>query len=120
MAKFTGIPAIPTDGLADWQSQIFNAIKENVELLTGSRGEVGLGSAAVIREHISVSSMSSQEMRQTATSGKTWSGLTGLPAGESVADGPDYVKLRAEFQKLADDVANTRAVVNVLIKQLKR
>jgi len=117
--RFTGIPAIPTDGLADWQAQIFSAIKENVELLIGVRGEAGLASAAIIKGNISVSSMSTQDMRQTKVVGKTWSGISGLPAGESVADGEDFITMRSDLQSLANDVAVTRETINVLLGQLK-
>jgi len=119
MPRFTGIPNIPTDGLADWQAQVFSAIKENVELLIGARGEADLASAAIIRGTIRVTSMSTQDMRATKTEGKTWSGISGLPAGETVADGADFTILRDELQVLANDVAVTRATLNELLGQLK-
>ena len=117
--RFAGIPNIPTDGLADWQAQIFSAIKENVELLIGIRGEADLASAAIIRGNITVSSLSTQDMRQNSSVGRTWSGISGLPAGESVADGEDFIALRADLQTLANDVAVTRETINVLLGQLK-
>ena len=117
--RFAGIPNIPTDGLADWQAQIFSAIKVNVELLIGIRGEADLASAAIIRGNITVSSLSTQDMRQNSSVGRTWSGISGLPAGESVADGEDFIALRADLQTLANDVAVTRETINVLLGQLK-
>jgi len=117
--KFTGIPAIPTEGLADWQAQIFSAIKENVELLIGIRGEVDLASAAIIKGNIRVSSMETQDMRQVKVIGRTWSGISGLPSGESVADGGDFIVMRSDLQSLANDVAVTRETINVLLEQLK-
>ena len=119
MSKFTGIPAIPTDGLADWQAQVFGAIKENVELLCGSRGEEDLASAAIIKGNIRVSSMSTQDMRATKTEGKTWSSISGLPAGETLADGADFRILLADVNVLANDMAVTRATLNELLEQLK-
>jgi hypothetical protein len=118
MAGFTGIPNIPTEGLTDWQSQVFNAIKENVEILTGTRG-ADLTSKAIIKGSIRVSSVSNQDMQQVSAVGKTWSGISGLPAGESVADGTDFVSLAKDVQTLANDVAVNRLALNTLIGQLK-
>lgn len=117
--RFTGIPNIPTDGLADWQAQIFSAIKEDVELLIGARGESDLASAAIIRGNIRVSSMETQTMRVVTATGKTWSSISGLPTGESLADGAEFIKLRDDVQNLANDLATTRATINVLLGQLK-
>jgi len=49
MSRFTGIPVVPTSGLSGLQANLFGALKENVELLTGTRGETGLTSRALIR-----------------------------------------------------------------------
>ena len=117
--KFTGIPNIPTEGLTDWQSQVFNAIKENVELLCGNRGETDLYSAAIIKGDIRVSSVSNQDMQQVTAVGRTWTSISGLPAGESLADGPDFVNLAKDVQTLANDVAVNRLALNTLIGQLK-
>ena len=100
MARFVGIPAIPTTDMADWESQVFHAIKENVELLCGTRGESDGASKAVTNGNISVSSMEQQDMRVV-------SGIVDL------ADLVDTV------QVLANDLAEQRTTLNTLIEQLK-
>ena len=37
--RYSGIPAVPTTGVDEWQVRMLSAIKENVELLAGIRGE---------------------------------------------------------------------------------
>ena len=100
MARFVGIPSIPTDNMADWESQVFHAIKENVELLCGTRGEADEASKAVTKGNISVSSMEQQDMRVV-------SGIAALA---------DLVEA---VQTLANDLAEQRDTLNTLIEQLK-
>ena len=100
MARFAGIPAIPTTDMADWESQVFHAIKENVELLCGTRGEADEASKAVTKGNISVSSMEQQDMRVV-------SGIAALA---------DLVEA---VQTLANDLAEQRDTLNTLIEQLK-
>ena len=100
MARFVGIPSIPTTDMADWESQVFHAIKENVELLCGTRGEADEASKAVTKGNISVSSMEDQDM-------KVVSGIVNL---QDMAD---------TVQTLANDLAEQRNTLNTLIEQLK-
>ena len=118
-ARFVGIPAIPLQDMADWEAQVFHGIKENVELLCGTRGEGDEASKAVTKGNISVSSMEDQNMRVVSAQAKTWSGLTGLPGGESVADGPEFTALIENVQTLANDLAEQRETLNIIIEQLK-
>ena len=99
-ARFTGIPAIPTTDMADWEAQVFHSIKENVELLCGSRGEGDEASKAILKGNISVSSMEQQDMRVV-------SGIV------------DLADLVAAVQTLANDLAEQRDTLNTLIEQLK-
>ena len=99
-ARFAGIPAIPTTNMADWEAQVFHAIKENVELLCGTRGEADEASKAVTKGNISVSSMEQQDMRVV-------SGIV------------DLADLVAAVQTLANDLAEQRDTLNTLIEQLK-
>ncbi len=39
MARFTGIPEIPQGGIDEWQYRVFEAMKQNIELLTNTRNE---------------------------------------------------------------------------------
>ena len=45
--RFTSVPAVPQGGFTDYQTVLIGAVKENVELLTGLRGEVDTASKAV-------------------------------------------------------------------------
>lgn len=114
MARFTAIPAVPQGGITDWQSVLISSVKENVELLTGLRGEADLQSKAITQGQITVNQMSSQNLKQVSAKG---AGFT--ISGQEVAGLDDYGKLITDVQTLANDLAYTRAVVNALIKQLK-
>jgi len=109
--RFTAIPAIPQQGLNDWQFQTLNAMKENVELLTGVRGT---GAAAVTRGTVTVSEVPPQSMQRVTAEG---AGFT--ISGVTVPSLDDYTRLVANVQQIANDVAALRATVNALINQLK-
>lgn len=111
--RFTAIPSIPQQGLTDWQFNTLNAMKENLELLVGSRGSDN-SVRAVVSGQVTVSNPAAQTMsRVTATgSGYTLNNVT-VPSLD------DYTKLVSDVQLLANDVAALRATVNTLINQLK-
>lgn len=113
-SRYAAVPAVPLVGVEEWQSQLLNALKENVELLTGTRGETDLASAAINRARLSVSVPPTQDMVRVSASG---SGVT--ISGTNVPVLEDYVQLVTDVQKLANDVANLRATVEVLITQLR-
>tara|TARA_B100000035_G_scaffold164272_1_gene140010 strand:+ start:3107 stop:3454 length:348 start_codon:yes stop_codon:yes gene_type:complete len=114
MARFTAIPAVPQGGITDWQSVLISSVKENVELLTGLRGEADLASKAITKGQITLLEMPDQNMRQISSKG------TGFTiSGQQVAGLDDYGLLITDVQTLANDLAYTRAVVNALINQLK-
>jgi len=113
-ARYTAIPAVPLVGVDEWQSQLLNALKENVELLTGTRGEPDLASAAINVARLSVAVPPVQAMQRVTATG---SGVT--ISGANVPVFEDYTKLIVDVQQLANDVANLRATVEVLITQLR-
>lgn len=112
--RYTAVPAVPLVGIEEWQSQLLNALKENVELLTGTRGEPDLASAAINRARLAVQVPPAQTMVQVSAQG---SGVT--ISGANIPILEDYVQLITDVQKLANDVANLRATVEVLITQLR-
>ena len=67
--RFVATPEIPTavGALLDWQAVLFSAIKENIELLTGTRGEADLASRAIVRGDINVKQVGTQVMHTIAT-----------------------------------------------------
>lgn len=114
MARFTAIPAVPQGGITDWQSVLISSVKENVELLTGLRGEADLASRAVTKGQITLLEMPSQNMRQVSAKG------TGFTiSSQEVAGLDDVGLLITDVQTLANDLAYTRNVLNALIRQLK-
>ena len=114
MARFTAIPAVPQGGMTDWQSVLITTVKENVELLTGLRGEADLSSKAITKGQITLLEQPEQNMRQVSAKG------TGFTiSGQEVAGLTDYGLLLTDVQTLANDVAFNRTVLNALIRQLK-
>lgn len=114
MARFTAIPAVPQGGITDWQSVLITSVKENVELLTGLRGEADLASKAVTKGQITLQQMSDQNMKQVSAKG------TGFTiSSQEVAGLDDVGLLITDVQTLANDLAYTRAVLNALIEQLR-
>lgn len=114
MPRFTSIPGIPQSNITDEQAFIISTIKQNLELLIGTRGEGDLQSKAILKGDINVNTLSRQNMPQVTAKG---AGFT--ISGQNVVSLEDYDKLRQNVQTLADDLAFTRAVLNALIKQLK-
>jgi hypothetical protein len=109
--RFTAIPNIPQQGLTSWQFLVLNAMKENIDVLTGARGDSG---SALTRGSISVSDAPTQTMQRVTAEG---AGFT--ISGVTVPSLNDYVKLVANVQQLANDVASLRNTVNALTTQLR-
>jgi hypothetical protein len=113
MARFYGIPAVSYENTDPLTSRVLSALKENVELLTGQRGEADLDSIAITRGQITAPYADAE-----------FTGLTAKGAGlrmteGSVPDFADYVKLLQDVQLLAYDVAVLRNTVNILLAQLR-
>ena len=114
MARFTAIPSVPTGNVTEWHGQIFRALKEDVELLAGIRGEADLASKAVTRGQLRVNQTAQPTFSRVSATGKGYT-----ISGQNVPDLDDYGKLINDVQLLANDVATLRNVVNTLIAQLK-
>jgi hypothetical protein len=114
MARFTAIPNVPQADVPYWQTQTLNAMKQNIELLTGIGGELDGASKAITKGNVTVSNTPTQTMTQVTARG------TGFTiSGQSVASLEDYGKLISNVQSLANDVATLRSYVNALITQLR-
>lgn len=117
--RFTPVPAVPQTNLDGSTAMLISSVKENVELLTGFRGEADVISKAITQGQITVLEVGQQSMRQVSAEGK---GTEFTVSGTTHGPFPllsDYSKLLSDVQKLADDVSQTRAYLNFLIKQLK-
>lgn len=115
MARFSGIPALPEGNIDEWQALILNALKQNVELLTGSRGESDGASQALLRGDVSVAPPPAPQFVQLSARG---SGVR--ISNVNVPTLVDYVNLLRDVQTLANDVAQLRSTVTALVQQLRR
>lgn len=116
--RFTSVPAVPQGGFTDYQTVLIGAVKENVELLTGLRGEVDTASKAVTQGQVTVNEMGQQKLQQTSAKG-TGSVITISGTAYELANLDDVRKLIVDVQTLAGDVAEMRATLNFLLRQLK-
>ena len=114
MSRFSPIPNVPQSGVDFWQVQTLTAIKENVELLSGTSGELDRSSRAITKGDVSISAAPPQTMTQVTATG---AGFT--ISSVEVAGLEDYGKLVTNVQQLANDVASLRSAVNALINQLR-
>ena len=102
MARFTGVPVVPTSGLPELQANLFSALKENVELLTGARGESDAASKALVRSDIEVKRVGAQVMGSVQHISPD--GYTGA-----------FRALQQDVQALANDLYYTRQALDLLI-----
>ena len=112
--RFSAIPQVPHEGLGPLQYELLNTLKENVELLTGSRGEVGVANRAITSGQVTVESAPAlRSSRVTATGAGVSIEGTATPTLE------DYAQLIADVQGVMNDVATLRNTLNALIQQLR-
>lgn len=114
MARFTGIPSLPQVGVEEWQYRVLTAMKQNIELLIGTRGEQDLSSRALLKSSVAITSAPEPSIRSVSAVG---SGFT--ISGAQVPSLADYQALVRDVQLLVNDVAALRATVNTLISQLR-
>jgi hypothetical protein len=114
--QFPAIPSLPQVGLQPWQVHFYSAIKENLEMLNGSRNGVDSSNQIVTKGQITVAVPPTQNMTRVTAEGFA---ISLKDEQTSVPTADDYAKLISNVQTLANDVANLRATVEVLIKQLK-
>lgn len=114
MSRFTGIPSLPQVGVEEWQYRFLSAVKQNIELLMGTRGEQDASSRAVLKSSVTITSAPDPSLRAVSATG---SGFT--VGGAQVPSLADYQALLGDVQRLNNDVAQLRATVNTLISQLR-
>jgi hypothetical protein len=114
MSRFSAIPNPPQSEMSGWQFYMLNALKENVELLTGARGEKDGASRAITKAAVSVTQAPAQSMRQVTAQGSAVN-----IDGAVVPAIDDYIELLKNVQSLANDVAALRETLNTLIGQLR-
>lgn len=114
MSRFSAIPNPPQSEMSGWQYYMLNALKENVELLTGARGEKDGASRAITKATVTVTQAPIQSMRQVTAQGSAVN-----IDGAVVPAIDDYIELLKNVQLLANDVAALRETLNTLIGQLR-
>lgn len=114
MPRFSAIPALPQANISSNEVMILGALKENVELLIGTRGEADNSSRALVRGQVIVGTAPEQTMTRVSATGSGFS-----INGTQVAGLEDFSRLVSDVQKLANDVVSIRATLNALIQQLK-
>lgn len=111
MPNFTPIRDVPQQGLSEWEFSLLSALKENVEVMTGTRQS---GVHVLTNDMVSVQPQDVQQMKQVTATG---AGIN--ISGSLVAEYNDYVKLINNVQTLANDVARLQYVVNSLLNVLR-
>jgi len=114
MSRFIPIPSPPQSDISPWQYSILTSMKENIELLSGLRGERDGASRAILKSSITIRSLPSQQMTRVSARG---SGVS--IEGVNVPDLTDYATLIRDVQTLAQDVVNLRSTLETLISQLR-
>lgn len=126
MARFVGIPAIPEDDLSEGQVVLFNAFKENLELLAGIRGANASSIRAIRKEEVRVTGVPPQASQNVGTSQLTVRGQGFKIEDATVPSLEDYTKLINDVLQVKNDIAALatetnalRATLEALIEQLR-
>ena len=114
MTRFTGIPGLPQVGVEEWQFRVLSAMKQNIELLVGTRGETDASSRALTKSSITITKVPEPSIRTVSAVGSGFN-----VGGAQVPSLSDYQTLVRDVQLLVDDVAQLRSTVNTLISQLR-
>ena len=115
MARFVATPQVPTTGVPEIQANLFSALKENVELLTATRGESDLISKALIRGDVTVKQVGTQDM--VSVQNISPDGFTGPHVdANQIASLAPFRALQQDVQALADDLFLTRQALDLLIE----
>ena len=112
--RFAAIPAVPQGSLTGASTVVLiSSLKENVELLTGTRGEEDNASKALTFDQIKQQPIGEQSLFEVTAKGE---GFT--ISNEQLAGLDDFGRLINDVQVLANDLAETRQALNNLIAQL--
>jgi hypothetical protein len=113
---FAPLPPVPQAGLPEWQFSFLNNVKQNIEELTGQKGDTGYQS--LVKGAITVEPAGELAMRQVTAIGAGF-GITTTSGTQNVASLEDHAVLITDVQTLINDVAYLRIVLNALINQIQ-
>ncbi len=111
MANFSPIRDVPATGLSEWESTMLNAMKENIEIMTGTRQS---GVRVITSDNIKVASLNPQ-----VAAAVTGTGQFATLSGVDVPTYAEYLTLRNDVQLLMNDLYYTREAINSLLTQLR-
>jgi len=120
MANFVPIPPVPYAGASDWQVQTIGALKQNVELLCGIRGEKDLASSALLKGDVIVSPITfanittAQTLPLYTTTSFSYSGNQVLTYNTDSASIPSVINAAARYSDavlLLQELKNLREAV---------
>lgn len=112
--RFSPIPDPAPTEVGSWQFSMLMAMKENVELLTGFRGENDGASQAILKSNVTV-----QPVQQTPVFVQSQGFGTPSPNGTLVPTLDDYALLVSDVRRLAESVRTLQETLNLLITQLR-
>ena len=110
--RYVATPEVPSTEIVA-QSILLSAFKENVELLTGTRGESDFASMAIVRGDLTVNQVGQQEMINVNRSSVVEPANTAAAASAATIN-----DLRNDVQVLANDLFTTRQALDLLIRNL--
>jgi len=114
MSRFVAMPALPDSGLRPWEVGVFDALIQNAQLLTGTRGETDLSSMAITRGDIQVNALGEPYLTAVNARGNGFN-----ISGNDVASLAEFAILINDTAALHADVAVLRSTVNLLLQALK-
>lgn len=103
---FPGIPSVASSQNLPPDLKIYlGAIRDNVELLNGSKGDIAKPWQAILRGDVGIGTVPELNMRRSSATG--------------ALNAVDHAQLVADFQLALQDIAVLRAIVAALVTQLK-
>lgn len=110
MPQFQAIRDVPQSGVQQWEMDMLNQIKENLELMMGVRQA---GVKAVLTDAVGVVQAENITMKRSSAQ------PTGYNiSGNLVADFNQFVQLIKDVNELANNVLTLQLQVNTLIRDL--
>lgn len=113
MPQFAPLREVPTTGLNEWESALLNAMKENIELLIGTRAS---GVKAVMTDVLAskIKAVDNLTIKQITAVGAGFN-----ISGSNVPSLADYNLLRQDVQAIINDLARVQTTLNNLIQALE-
>lgn len=112
MPGFAQVPIVPQKGLSGDQLVVIEAMRENLEVLLGLRGDGS--NKAILASSITVVNAEPLGLRKITAVGAGFEFQ-----GQKAVNLNDYIRLLGNVQTLANDVNYLRSIINLLLGQLR-